>query len=430
MSLFMVICLEVLALAFLFLVAGRAAALACPAVSDAYSKARHEISQQGMQDDTANTAASFADPAVVRYTLMNTSTNLDRLRLSQLAVEQRSGETKAITEQGISPGRDTGGPVPKERRQRVVVTEQAGDAVPSTHAESSSAAGNTAPEGPPTVIVNSGIRLQIDSPVQGAGVYGFDVLVQGAVSSSRGHEVGVTVDGFPAMIYKGRYVANHVPLRLGENKICVRAADTKGNVAEGTVVVSSHTMEPLITLSRGPMVGLAPFETTLTTSTRLDCNQISLSDTGPSKLSYRKGEDSCEWTIKAGKPGVYTVKARENYVGKYFDTIAIVVFERCELDNLLRAKWAHLGNALRNNDIEGALRDIASSRVDQYRRVFSAMTPEKRSEFTSEMQDIQLIEMNGGCVKYDIQTTREGRKLSFLLNFIMDDNGFWKIEFF
>ncbi len=107
-----------------------------------------------------------------------------------------------------------------------------------------------------------------------------------------------------------------------------------------------------------------------------------------------------------------------------------MVFDRDDLDGLFREKWESLENCLRNNDVEGALRDISPLRVDDYRRIFNAMTPEKRASMAGEMQDIQLIDMAGGSVEYDIRTVRNGRQCSFLLRFEMDGDGFWRIDFF
>ena len=63
-------------------------------------------------------------------------------------------------------------------------------------------------------------------------------------------------------------------------------------------------------------------------------------------------------------------------------------------------------------------------------QVFNAMTPEKRARISDEMQDIQLIDMAGGSVEYDIRTDRDGRQCSFLLRFEMDGDGLWRIDFF
>lgn len=281
-----------------------------------------------------------------------------------------------------------------------------------------------------TVTVNSVISLHIDSPVANSVINRPDVLVRGTVSHAYGYETGVTVNGFPAMIYGNQFVANHVPLDLGENEIYVKAADKQGNSSEVTVAVTVDAMEPILSLTLCDQAGSAPFQTTLSIRSSIDPARISLSDSGPMPLAYEQGEDACEWVIQADIPGIYVIRAQENVTGTYYDTAAVTVFDRDGIDELLREKWEHLRNALRNNDIEMALVDIAPSRVDDYRRIFNALTPEKKSKIADEMQDIQLIDMTSGSVEYDIRTVRDGRECSFLLRFEMDGDGFWKIEFF
>jgi len=281
-----------------------------------------------------------------------------------------------------------------------------------------------------TVTVNSIISLHIDSPAANSLIKRPDVLVRGTVSHAYGYETGVSVNGFPAMVCGNRFVANHVPLDLGQNEIVVRAVDKQGNSTEVTMVVMVDTLEPIITLTPCDMVGVAPFQTKLGIRSNIGPSHISLSDTGPGPLLYEQGENADERFIQTDVPGIYVIRAQENITGAYDDTAAIIVFEREELDDLLREKWEHLRNALMNNDIDEALLDIAPSHVDDYQRIFNALTPEKRSKIAGEMQDIQLIDMMGGSVEYDIRTIREGRECSFLLRFEMDDDGFWKIDFF
>ena len=281
-----------------------------------------------------------------------------------------------------------------------------------------------------TVTVESVISLHIDSPVEGTDIHRPDVLVRGTVSNAYGYETGVTVNDFPAMIYDGQFVANHVPLDLGENEIYVSAVDKQGNSVEVTMAVTVDTIEPILTLTPNDVVGLSPLQTTLSIRSNIGPNYMSLADIGPAPLIYEQGEDDYEWIIQADIPGVYTVRAQEDQAGLYSDTVAIILFERDELDNLLRETWELLRNALRNNDIEEALLHIAPSRVVDYRKIFNALTPDKRAKIADEMQDIQLIDMAGGSVEYDIRTVREGRECSFLLRFEMDDDGLWKIEFF
>ena len=82
-------------------------------------------------------------------------------------------------------------------------------------------------------------------------------MVVGDVSNTTGNETGITVNGIPAMVYGGQFVANHVPLTEGQNIITIAAVDTDRNSTSRRITVTASIRMRLVE-ARG-QVGPAGF---------------------------------------------------------------------------------------------------------------------------------------------------------------------------
>jgi YVTN family beta-propeller protein len=282
-----------------------------------------------------------------------------------------------------------------------------------------------------TVTVNSVISLNITSPANGAPIDRPDIMVRGTVTNAYSYETGITVNGMPAVVYGNQFVVNHVPLTDGENTITVHAMDTQGNMLDKTIIVTANITQPHITLSPVDSFGIAPFDTTLRVDAVFTPDSLSFSDNSQGQVQYLTVIEANERTVSISSPGVYYITVQALYSGYTFtDTIGVVVYDRGVLDAMLRQKWEAMRTALLNNNIEAAVKDISSSTQSAYRDIFGSLTPEHRANLAAELGDIQLIKPRGAGVEYDIQTTRNGIRYSFILLFEVDIDGRWKIANF
>ena len=283
-----------------------------------------------------------------------------------------------------------------------------------------------------TITVNSVINITIDSPTNGATINRPDILVRGTVSNAYNNETGITINGTPAVVCQGRYFVNHVPLTDGSNTITVHAMDTQGNSLDKTIAVTANTTQPYITLSPVDSFGIAPFDTNLNINAVFTPDSLSFSDTSQGQIQYLTGTDPSTWTASIPSSGVYYITAQATYSGYTFtDTIGVIAYDKASLDAMLRQKWEAMRTALLNNDIQAAVKDISSRTQSNYQDIFSSLTPEHRASLVAELGDIQLINMSGNKVEYDIQTIRNGTRYSFYLLFEIDDmDGRWKIANF
>ncbi len=282
-----------------------------------------------------------------------------------------------------------------------------------------------------TVTVNSIISLNIASPANGAQINRPDIMVRGTVTNAYGYETGITVNGMPAVVYGNQFFVNHIPLTDGENTITVHAMDTQGNKLDRSIIVTANITQPYITLSPVDSFGIAPFDTTLRVDAVFTPDSLIFSDNSQGQIQYLAKTELNERTASIASPGVYYITAQAFYSGYTFtDTIGVVVYDRGVLDAMLRQKWEAMRTALLNNDIEAAVKDISGSTQSAYRDIFGSLTPEHRANLAAELGDIQLIKTRGAGVEYDIQTTRNGMRYSFILLFEVDIDGKWKIANF
>lgn len=281
-----------------------------------------------------------------------------------------------------------------------------------------------------TVNIVSRINLTITSPVNGASLTGSSVMVRGTVSNTLGYETGVTVNGmYIASLSDGQFAVNNVPLLPGANTINVTAVDTSGTAATSSVAVTAAQEENYVHLRTFPDSGIAPLETTMRVSGSFTVADPVITPQGPGAVEQLPGFGPDEYRYSMTTPGIYYFTAQvTNPDGVvYQDTVAVTVLS-AQLDTLLRAKWEEMKTALNNGDISGAVRNFAPETQSDYQQLFTSLTPVLASAvgelYTTH---INLISAANNRAIYEIIVTREGRTLSFQLQFVQDGNGIWKI---
>jgi uncharacterized protein YkwD len=284
-----------------------------------------------------------------------------------------------------------------------------------------------------TVTVASPISLVITSPSADDTLSAPYVMVIGIVSNENGSEPGVTVNGVPAAVTGGQFVANHVPLQEGENTITVNAKDINGFIASASVTVNATLPDYYIQLTADTESGIAPFQTTLTLDGSFTFTNPSIVHTGPGVVEFPDNQNENEYTVKITTPGIYyfTASAQDDQNNIYTDTIAIQVLDKTELDALLRAKWDGMKAALSAGDIEGALRLHQKALRDKYEAIYILLGNDLADK-ASQMQDIEFIYAAGDMAKYRIRRDHniDGKTvtITYYVYFSKDRSGLWKIE--
>ncbi|HID70429.1 MAG TPA: hypothetical protein EYP35_08225 [Desulfobacterales bacterium] len=115
----------------------------------------------------------------------------------------------------------------------------------------------------------------------------------------------------------------------------------------------------------------------------------------------------------------------------YTDTIAVLVLDQAQLDQLLRAKWNGMKAALMAGDFDGALEYHHEVTQERYAAIYNALGSDLPM-LVQQMQEISPIYFEESRAKYRIRQDHdvEGQTvtITYYIYFSQDENGIWKIE--
>ncbi|SPD75284.1 exported hypothetical protein [uncultured Desulfobacterium sp.] len=333
-----------------------------------------------------------------------------------------SNATSCIIEPDIGEV-DTGGSVEVSPTQTTTYTITANGLGGSTTAQT-------------TITVTEAIHLQITSPTQGETINKPFVMVKGTFSNDLGLETGITVNGQVAMTYGNEFVANQVPLEVGANTITVYATDVNGNTNEASIVVDASVAEKYLNLTADEYEGVSLLETKMTIEASFDIADISLSYIAPDTglVEFFDTPSNTEFVIRTTGPGIYyfTAQATDNQNNVYEDTIGVVVWDAYSLDTLLKSKWNGMRSKLLNSDIDGALKYIAEGRSrERYRKIFNFIetnVPGGIAANATELPEPEFINFDGNIATYILARNEEEKIIEYMLYFLKDEYGIWRIE--
>ncbi len=276
------------------------------------------------------------------------------------------------------------------------------------------------------------ITITITSPLDTSTINRPDVVVKGPVTNTTGNETGVTVNGIVATVYNGQFFVNHVPLTEGSNTITVTATDTGGYTATTSIAVNANTTLPYITLNANIESGISPLTTYFSVSTSIP-NTVTtyhMDYEGDSIIDYTGATfNNINHTYTTA--GVYypTVTVTDSQSNTYSDTIAIVVLNTTQMDALLRAKWNAMKNALANQNVNGALIEITEDSQEMFRYNFELMQSILPA-IVQDMGNITLKALENNKAEYEMTVIQDGVERSYYIEFVVDSNGIWRINFF
>jgi hypothetical protein len=273
--------------------------------------------------------------------------------------------------------------------------------------------------------------LIITSPADGQTVNAKWVMVEGSIGLPPDGEVGMTVNGAPAMVYNDHYALNHLPLEPGNNHITVKAVNAAGNILTRSISVNAVWPDHYIRLDADTETGLTPLVSRLYVSGTFTLpGPTMITPSGPGTVTFLES-DTDRFKIEITTPGVYylmvTVTGPQSTV--YSDTLCIIALEQTTLDALLRAKWQGMLGSLLTGDTQGASAYMASNVRSTYQYNFDLLNSHLGT-IVSGLHDMELVRITGTKAEYNVQGDQDGQTYSFYVVFIKDSDGIWRISFF
>jgi hypothetical protein len=294
-------------------------------------------------------------------------------------------------------------------------------------------AGNAASS---TISVNfvPGPVVTITSPATGSTVNASAIIVRGVVDVPAGTEVGVTVNGSPAAVQGGSFVAL-VPVTPDTPSLTAVATTPAGVTASHSIAIGvSAAPAPAVTLLVSPKSGIASLTSHFTILSDFVPTQVELDANGDGTVDFT-GAQLQEQPFTFSQSGVYVATAKvADSQGNQFTANAIVqVYDQVELDARMQIKWAGMKDALVSGSVPEALIQIVARARDTYATLFNSLGP-WIFDFGADMPLIQPVYFGGEYAKYRLRRQQlvagTTMTVTYYVYFSIDSDGIWRLESF
>lgn len=327
------------------------------------------------------------------------------------ATNRRPGETVTVT-------------VAADGSFTLAIAAQAGDPLDITVVDR---AGNSSPILAASVPDNGAAGLQILSPQSGAEV-GRTVRVTGRYDGPA--NAGVVVNGRLALRgADGRFVADQV--EVGDDGLIRAVAQTLQGTAETVDVYTVvRDLPPSIVLRADSSSGLAPFTTTfrLVNFVEHDPIEVTIDFDVDGVADYRLLEPGESVTHTFNSSGLHdvTMTVRMKNGDVHLATVSVRVESSAELDALLRGVWRDMNQALTNGETQQALNYVTRKSRKRYEPVFESLR-EHMGEIVASYSEPIAVTLTGGMGEYAINRIIDGEDYIFLVYFLKDSGGVWRV---
>jgi hypothetical protein len=294
----------------------------------------------------------------------------------------------------------------------IVVTDSAGNASPIR-----------------TLQLAAALQLAITSPAVGTSIVSNRVRVTGTVQGPL--NTGVVVNGVVALIYNGLFVADNVPLSVGTNTLTAVATTQSGQSVQTQVTVNSEATPLLLEVATSPTSGIVPLAVTFTYQfgSASSLQSLRLDFDGDGTFEFFTSDLTVPLQHTYTTPGLYL--ARLQVTAQNGDVteaqVAIVVQDAAVMDVLYTATWNGMNAALVAGNKATALSFLTVGAQEKYSPVFDVLLPHM-SEIVASYSPLQRLSASGGVGEYAVIRTLDGQNHLFLIYFVQDAAGVWKLE--
>lgn len=273
-------------------------------------------------------------------------------------------------------------------------------------------------------VIRSGPALTISTPAAGTVVGEGLLLVRGSLDAG-GEEAGVIVNEVPATVDGGTFAAL-VPVFV-DTVALTAVATTAGGIATHTVeiTVTPGTGAPAVVAT--PAAGLAPLSVTFAVSGGVGVSRLELDADGDGRPDVTAaGGESASFTYAV--PGVYFPVVRiTDITGAVVSATTLVqVADAATFEDGRRLTWSILRDALARGDVAAAAGAFAATSRGRYAAALTALAPEL-PRIAREMEDLALVTTDEGLAELATTRVQDGRTRLYLVYFVLDDDGRWRI---
>jgi len=280
--------------------------------------------------------------------------------------------------------------------------------------------------------------LTVTAPLNGAIINDNTVLVTGNLTAPA--NTGVTVNGVIAHLGGNPYgseFAAVVPLQTGSNTLTISATLLSRKQSSQTLEIS-RSGDSLLSVTASPTHAFAPAEVafTITDSGQTGIEMVELDFDGDNIADRLITFEQ----ILAGalqkpilhtytEPGLYqpiiTITDKDNNIHR--DALAVSIQSKDQTDQIIRELWGSMNAALVAGNHGLATESITDSSMQGYSRIFYLLLPHMDS-IVSGYTDIAAVDIGLTYGEYAVGEEIDGSSRIFLIQFMQDYQGVWRLE--
>lgn len=275
---------------------------------------------------------------------------------------------------------------------------------------------------------DAALNLSVTYPTNGAAINGDLVTVTGTYAGTA--DTGVTINGEPATVSNGQFVANNVSLTTGANTLTIVATEEGGLTTTQTLNVTRNGTSPLV-LSAVSAAGVAPLTVNFTYqyqgTTPLQTLEMSYLGNGTNDVVTSDPTTALSYTYAA--PGIYpaTLTLIDANGVQYQAVLDVVVQDPAQMDAMFKTIWGDMTAGLASGNKGAAMSVLDYTAQQNYGPVFDALLPNMNGIVTT-FSSLLRSNISSDAAEYAIHRVSNGQDALYFVYFIKDINGVWHLD--
>lgn len=278
-----------------------------------------------------------------------------------------------------------------------------------------------------TTQVGAAVQVAISFPVHGTFPSGNRTVVRGTVQGP--FNTGVIVNGIVALVHNGVFIAEDVPI-IGQTTLTAVATTLSGQTAQASVSVEGDAGPIVLDVTASPNSGIAPLDVTFTPqfASTVPIQSVSIDFDGNGTFDFTTTDPNASLQHTYTVPGLYTARVRvtDQQGGVFNAETAAAIQAVTTMDAMFKSLWNTMNMALVAGDIPTALTFLDVAAQQKYEPVWRALLPHM-AEVVASYSPIRGVSIGGSVAEYGINRTINGENRLFLIYFLKDKDGVWRL---
>lgn len=274
------------------------------------------------------------------------------------------------------------------------------------------------------VIVINAPGIAVTAPMDGAVVQGEKLLVSGTVSAPVNS--GVSVNGVVAQVTDDNRFYALIPTVAGNNPIKVTLTTPSGESSTRNLAVSSDGAGSPLAISMTATEGIAPLTTIFTLKNTGDvASSVTIGSYSP--FTIEPGTET-QYRVTRQTPGVFVLNFNSTQgTSQTSQQFVMVAHGGDVMDQKFKAIWSGMHEAVAAGKKDVALAALSEAARAKYGPVFDVLKDDYAQLMTS-FSVPSATSIDSDVAEYMVSRVINGEKRIFLIYFVRDFDGVWRVD--